>query len=376
MRSWTTSFFFGLRLYTVKSGRGQSFCEGSKGGIMIRRLNTWKIFKSGLLSVICFALFYMFDGLNIMLDTWNQFQHHVHLHSFTSHIIILNSSPSATNHLRVYPYPHPYRFLINQPRKCLTRNPFLLLLVIGESQDVKARDTIRMTWGNVSNYRDVDVMMLFLVGISPVMTGAIQRLLEEESTIYEDIVQQDFLDTYQNLTLKTLMGMEWVTDFCPNASYVMKVDNDVFLNVNYLVHQLLHPDLSPRTNYVTGYILCHTGPVRDKESQWYISEEVYPGDTYPPYPLGAAYVFSGDMAQKIYKVAQEIRVFGIEDAFIGICLYKLNILPTNTPRNMFNGRKIDFHPYTFCNLVMVHNYKDNDLKKVWQQLWRKGVFVC
>ncbi|XP_040271767.1 beta-1,3-galactosyltransferase 2-like [Bufo bufo] len=318
----------------------------------------------------------MFDGLNIMLDTWKQFQHHVHLHSFTSHIIILNSSSSATNHLRVYPYPHPYRFLINQPRKCLTQNPFLLLLVIGESQDVKARDTIRMTWGNVSNYRDVDVMMLFLVGISPVMTGAIQRLLEEESTIYEDIVQQDFLDIYQNLTLKTLMGMEWVNDFCPNASYVMKVDNDVFLNVNYLVHQLLHPDLPPRTNYLTGLIVRYTGPIRDKESQWYISEEVYPGDTYPPYPSGPGYVFSGDMAQKIYKVAQEIIFFGIEDVFIGVCLYKLNILPTNTPRNMFNGHKIDYHPYTFCNLVMVHHYKDNDLIKVWQQLWRKGVFVC
>ncbi|KAM3926122.1 beta-1,3-galactosyltransferase 2-like [Leptodactylus fuscus] len=340
---------------------------------MAIRLKLWKFFKLCLMSATLFTLVAVFEG-NAILDTWKWFRHHLHLHSFTSHVIILNSSSSTIHHSHVFPYPYPYKFLINQHKKCLTRSPFLVLLVVGESHDVKARDTIRTSWGNVSNYGDVDILRIFLVGISPVMTRPVQKLLEEESTIYGDIVQQDFLDTYNNLTVKTLMGMEWVTKFCPNASYVMKVDNDVFLNVNYLVHQLLHPELPPRSNYFTGFLVRYTGPIRDKNSKWYVPEEVYPGDTYPPYPSGPAYVFSSDMALKIYKVAQEIVVFGVEDAFMGICLYRLNILPTNAPKNVFHGDKIEYNPYTFCNLVMVHHYKDNDLLNIWEDFRRKCLY--
>ncbi|XP_072005625.1 beta-1,3-galactosyltransferase 2-like isoform X2 [Engystomops pustulosus] len=344
------------------------------GGIMKRRLKSWKLLC--LISLVFFTLVTMFDGGHIVLDSWKFFQHHLYLNSFTSHITILNSSSSTSHNSQVLPYPYPYRFLVNQPEKCLTRRPFLVLLVMAESYDVKARDSIRKTWGNLSNYEDVDILRIFLVGISPLMTGTIQKLLEEESTIYGDIVQQDFLDTYNNLTLKTLMGMEWVTKFCPNASYVMKIDSDVFLNVNYLVHHLLHPELPPQSNYITGFIVRYTGPIRDVHSKWYVNEGVYPGDTYPPYPSGPGYVFSVDMARKIYEVAQNILVFGIEDAFVGICLYKLKISPTNSPENVFRVQKINYNPKTFCNLVIVHHYKGDDLIQVWDDFWMVRTIVC
>ncbi|XP_010193189.1 PREDICTED: beta-1,3-galactosyltransferase 2-like, partial [Mesitornis unicolor] len=69
--------------------------------------------------------------------------------------------------------------------------------------------------------------------------GAVRLTLEEENSLHGDLIQQDFMDTYNNLTLKTLMGMEWVSKHCPNASYVVKADSDVFLNLNYLVAQRL-----------------------------------------------------------------------------------------------------------------------------------------
>ncbi|XP_069802759.1 beta-1,3-galactosyltransferase 2-like isoform X2 [Dendropsophus ebraccatus] len=345
------------------------------GGIMRRRLNLWKGFRLCLISVTFLTLFTMFDGGNVVLDTWDWFLFNL-VQSFARPIVILNSSSPRAHHSQALPYPYPYRFLINQPKKCQGRSPFLVLLVMGQNHDVQGRDTIRTTWGNVTNYGDVDVVRIFLVGVSPIMTGAIQRLLEEESAIYGDIVQQDFLDTYNNLTLKTLMGMEWVAKFCPNTSYVMKVDNDVFLNVNYLVHKLLRPELPPRRNYLTGLIVYNTGPMRSKDSKWYLSEEVYPANAYPPYPSGPAYVLSADMARKIYKVAQDLLVFGIEDVFVGICLYKLNILPTQPPRNVFNGEKIDYDPDTFCHVVLVHHYREIDLIKVWEDFSRRRTFVC
>ncbi|XP_075199219.1 beta-1,3-galactosyltransferase 2-like [Anomaloglossus baeobatrachus] len=273
------------------------------------------------------------------------------------------------------PYPFPYKFLINQPDKCKNRKPFLVIMVIGQCQDLESRHTIRETWGNVSIY-DVEVVMVFLVGLPRIASERTQNVLEEESETFGDIVQQDFMDTYYNLTLKTLMGMEWVTKFCPSASYVMKIDNDMFLNVDYLIHNVLYPDLPVRTNYFTGVIVKNTGPMRSKAYKWYIPNEIYPNNTYPPYCSGPGYVFSADMAKKIYDVAQEIRVISMEDAFMGICLYELQIPPTEPPRNVFNGHKIQYNHCKFRKVATAHHYHGQELRRLWADFLAKKSQKC
>ncbi|XP_063786255.1 beta-1,3-galactosyltransferase 2-like [Pseudophryne corroboree] len=286
-----------------------------------------------------------------------------------------NLTYPAFKHPLAPPYPYPYQFLINQPEKCKNRNPFLIMLVIGENSDIISRHTVRDTWGNESNY-DVDVIRIFLVGLSAVSTEKVQSMLEEESVAFGDIVQQDFLDTYYNLTLKSVMGMEWVAKFCPTASYVVKIDNDMFLNVDYLVHQLLHPELPVRTNYFTGYIVSNTGPLRGKAYKWYVPKEIYPNDTYPPYCSGPGYVYSVDMAQKIYDVSQEIRMIPMEDSFMGICLYELKIPPTRPPPNIFNGHRINYDRCKFKQLITVHHYSREELRTVWNDFWAKRLLAC
>ncbi|XP_031755259.1 beta-1,3-galactosyltransferase 2-like [Xenopus tropicalis] len=278
---------------------------------------------------------------------------------------------STTRHPLTPPYPYPYKFLLNPQEKCQKQNPFLILLVIGESHDINSRLIIRETWGNESNYIDVAVVTVFLVGVSVTATDRVQEQLEEEMNIYGDLVQQDFTDTYYNLTLKTLMGMEWISKYCPDASYVMKIDNDMFLNVDYLVHHLLQPGLPVRQNYFTGYIVANTGPLRAKEYKWYVPKEVYPNDTYPPYCSGPGYAFSADMAKKIYHAAQTIRVVPMEDSFMGICLYEMKIPPTNPPPNIFNGHRINYDLCLFNKLITVHHYRGDELRDVWKDFWAK-----
>ncbi|XP_077118125.1 beta-1,3-galactosyltransferase 2-like [Ranitomeya variabilis] len=275
-----------------------------------------------------------------------------------------NLTYPAFQHPLAPPYPFPYKFLINQPDKCKNRKPFLVIMILGLCYDSESRHTIRETWGNESLY-DVEVVRIFLVGRSHFFPERIQDLLEEESEIFGDIIQQDFMDTYYNLTLKTLMGMEWVTKFCPSASYVIKIDNDMFLNVDNLVHQLLNPDLPVRQNYFTGYIVTNTGPLRSKAYKWYVPEEVYPNNTYPPYCAGPGYVFSVDMAKKIYDVAQEIRVIPMEDVFMGICLYELHIPPTEPPKDKFNGHRINYDRCKFKEVITVHHYAGSELRSIW-----------
>ncbi|NWI16272.1 B3GT2 galactosyltransferase, partial [Crypturellus soui] len=98
----------------------------------------------------------------------------------------------------------------------------------------------------------------------------LQRLLREESARYGDLLQQDFLDTYNNLTLKTLMGLEWVAKYCPGAAYVLKADQDVFLNPAYLVRRLLLP---PKRDFATGHVYRGTAPLRSRLYKWYVPRE-------------------------------------------------------------------------------------------------------
>ncbi|XP_073507044.1 beta-1,3-galactosyltransferase 1-like [Phyllobates terribilis] len=281
----------------------------------------------------------------------------------------------AFKHPLAPPYPFPYKFLINQSDKCNNRKPFLVIMVLVECQDLESRQIIRETWGNESLY-DVKVVRIFLVGLPRIATERVQDLLEEESATFGDIIQQDFMDTYYNLTLKTLMALEWVTKFCTSASYVMKIDNDMFLNVDYLIHNVLYPHVPVRTNYFTGALVLNARPFRNKASKWYVPKEIYPNNTYPPYCSGPGYVFSADMAAKIYNVAQEIRVIPMEDAFLGICLYELHIPPTVPPGGAFNIYKFDYDHCKFRKLVIVHHYGREELRNIWADFSAKKSQKC
>ncbi|KAM9312051.1 beta-1,3-galactosyltransferase 2-like [Gastrophryne carolinensis] len=281
----------------------------------------------------------------------------------------------AFQHPLAPPYPYPYKFIFSQADKCRGKKPFLIIMVISEVSDFSSRFGIRNTWGNVSVY-DIDVVIIFLLGFPKHFPERIQKLVEEENMINQDIVQQDFLDTYYNLTLKTIMGMEWVSKFCPTASYVMKIDNDMFLNVDYLVHKFLKPDGPVRQNFFTGLIVAGTGPLRDKAYKWYVPKEVYPNDTYPPYCSGPGYLFSADMAKKIYDVSQVIRVTPMEDAYTGICLYELRVSPTEPPPGIFNGHWIEYDRCTFLNLITVHHYGKKDLLAIWDDFLTNTTINC
>ncbi|CAH2273070.1 beta-1,3-galactosyltransferase 2-like [Pelobates cultripes] len=273
------------------------------------------------------------------------------------------------------PYPYPYKFTINQEDKCSSQKPFLVILVISSCHDKATRTAIRETWGNESNYIGFEVVTVFLVGISAFRFKSIQWMLEEESGAFGDIIQQNFLDSYYNLTIKTLMGMQWVATFCPNANFVMKIDSDMFLNVDYLIHQLLLPELPTRTNYFSGDVCTDGEPIRDKKYKWYVPVEVYPNKTYPPYCIGTGYVFSADLAKKIYEVAQVTTVMPMEDVFMGICLQKLNVPLTQPPGHVFN-RYNYYDRCIFHKLVAIHIGGKYQLQKVWQDFWSKKSLGC
>ena len=133
-----------------------------------------------------------------------------------------------------------------------------------------------------------------------------------ESQITDDIVVENFLDTYSNLTLKSIFMLKWLNDRCSNARFVLKVDDDVFVNPENLMKTLQSTkfntakvgfqDIKPETvDYaLIGKTMVDIIPERRSWHRWFIPKSVFPHDTFPPYLIGFSYLFTGSVLQSIY----------------------------------------------------------------------------
>ncbi|XP_030640411.1 beta-1,3-galactosyltransferase 2 [Chanos chanos] len=273
--------------------------------------------------------------------------------------------------------PQPYRYLLNEPDKCRDSSPFLVFLILVEPGQAEARKAIRQTWGNESVAMGLGFVRLFLLGMEKSQDSHPQKSIEEESRQHHDIIQQEYLDTYYNLTIKTLMGMNWVAEHCPHARYVMKTDSDMFVNTEYLIQKLLKPHLPPRKNYFTGYLMRGYAPNRNKDSKWYMPPELYSSERYPVFCSGTGYVFSGDMAKKIYEASLSIRRLHLEDVYIGICLAKLRIDPVPPPNEfLFNHWRVSYSSCKYSHLITSHQFEPNELIKYWNHLQSNKHNAC
>nr|XP_006011075.1 PREDICTED: beta-1,3-galactosyltransferase 2-like [Latimeria chalumnae] len=268
---------------------------------------------------------------------------------------------------------YPYDYIINEPDKCKDKKPFLVLLIPTGAAEVSARNAIRETWGNETLIPGVTIVRLFFLGFPVPLAESLQWPLKEESAVHHDIIQKDFLDTYKNLTIKTMMAMEWLADHCPDADYAMKIDTDMFLNSEKLVKSLLNPDMPTRQNYFTGYLFVGQKPHRDKSSKWYIPEDAFTGDEYPPFCSGTGYVFSVDVVRKILDASRFLIPIYLEDVYIGLCLYNANLSITKPPDSLFHSYYVNYNACGYRNLITSHSYGPEDIIRTWANFQNKKV---
>ena len=202
----------------------------------------------------------------------------------------------------------------------IPEGPYLVILVHSHVLNAARRDAIRETWGRIT--RDYDtphhVNIFFLLGL-PEDNQDI-ALIDKEARLYRDILQWHFIDNYKNLSVKSLLGLRWVTEYCRSAKFVMKADDDVYLNVThilkFIVEQSMRTDFNS-SDYLTGHINKKSPVLRI--GQWGISASTYPLKTYPPYCSGAAYVLALPTGSRLWKECvsrPKLTVLPVEDVFI------------------------------------------------------------
>ena len=88
------------------------------------------------------------------------------------------------------------------------------------------RQSIRNSWANPFYFNKTKIV--FILGNSA--NESLNQMIRDESEKHGDIVQVDFLDTYANLTLKTIQLLRWTAEYCTNAPFVLKIDDDMIMN--------------------------------------------------------------------------------------------------------------------------------------------------
>jgi hypothetical protein len=272
--------------------------------------------------------------------------------------------------------PHPFKYVIN-PQDVCSGDVFLLVYVHSAPSHFKQRMAIRETWGNSNNFPGVAVKVVFLCGIIPSKEGsAVQDALSLEADTYGDIVQENFIDSYRNLTYKGIMGLKWITQYCRNARFLLKSDDDIFINMFSLVTHLKRIE-SQRGRPVRKLLLClvwyHMKVMRDTHSKWYLSPTEYPDDYFPTYCSGSAFILSTDVAAAMFDASFKVPFFWVDDFYVtGLLAREVGVTHENF-NSVYMLSPSAFlqkftEPNTWLTLVIGHCHKINQLKIVWNNV--------
>lgn len=127
---------------------------------------------------------------------------------------------------------------------------FVLIYVHTSPKNYKRRLSIRETWARRSMFRDI--RLVFMMGKTE--DKSINETIQLESNIYGDIVQEDFVDSYKNLTYKGIMAMRWISAYCKQTKYILKVDDDIITNTFILLRHL--KSLEKYENFSKKSVMC------------------------------------------------------------------------------------------------------------------------
>ncbi|XP_068020373.1 UDP-GalNAc:beta-1,3-N-acetylgalactosaminyltransferase 1 [Melanerpes formicivorus] len=264
-----------------------------------------------------------------------------------------------------------YLFTLRERPQCKDMRPFLVILVASRPRDVESRQAIRITRGSQHFCWGQQILTLFLLGKDA--EGA-ALLVEDESILYGDIIRQDFMDPYNNLTLKTIMAFQWLTEFCSSARFLMKTDDDVFINTPNLVKFLLR--LNSSEDVFTGYPLLDNFAYRGFYRRRYISYREYPFRLYPPYCSGMGYILDGRLALRAYELMSHVKPIKFEDVYVGICLNLLKVNVSVPGENQFFLYKIRFDTCRYRQLIAVHGIMAREMISFWQDLSSHTAVTC
>ena len=262
-----------------------------------------------------------------------------------------------------------FKFIANGLTICEDQMPYLLIMIPSSPHYANIRQVIRETWGqyihNTSlpkQHKSMIIKLAFLLGIWN--NDTTKKELLAESRTFNDLVIGDFKDSYRNLTRKVLFGLKWMSIYCAEADYVLKADDDIYVDIPRLL-DVLKVNPANLTGSIYGHL--YNGGTVMRNGRWAVSRDQYPLVTFPAYMSGTAYVLSGNIPSRLLMTSQHLPYIPIEDVFITGILAKVNEISLIDVNGFTHWREDSPDPCTFLRTKKIAANKVDS--KLMRLLW-------
>ena len=191
----------------------------------------------------------------------------------------------------------------------------LLVYIQSHWGNFMRRRILRNTWASKNTFTKVNIAAVFILGRPEKKDDQIK--INNEQLINGDIIEGDVLESHQNISQKSKIAMKWIHTHCSNTKYVLKTDDDIFINIFELLEHIL-----PTIDSSKNVIACHIKEsgssviVRNKNSKWYVPEHFFPNMThFPRFCTGYAVVMTTTLVHELYKVSQNTPALPVDDVY-------------------------------------------------------------
>ena len=314
--------------------------------------NTWKNQRDDSITQITDNM------LNVKKYDYDEENQEKILESVPLHIKLPNHT--ITNYLQ-------YSYLINEPHFCFNKDIKILVMVHSLPKHREQRDLIRETWASVKNHIGWGVQTVFLLGHTE--NEALQDEINEESKMYHDMVQISIPYKSKTSSIKSVLGLKWILHHCKDITYIIKVDDSIFINIFHAVSFLQKIPETQKPDFIYCFVIKHHKPMREK-GQFQVTYEEFPHKQYPPYCAKFAYVFSKELAVNIYKEIDKTIYFWLDDIFLtGIVMENLHLSHIKFTAPFTNDSISIEYDSERVNDVLFLESKYFVTRRTWNHIW-------
>ncbi|KAK1554920.1 hypothetical protein Q3G72_019089 [Acer saccharum] len=193
----------------------------------------------------------------------------------------------------------------------------------------KRRDSLRQTWMPTGEKlkkmeKEKGIVIRFVIGHSATTGGVLDKAIDAEEEEHQDFLRLNHVEGYHQLSTKTRLYFSTAISIW-DASFYVKVDDDVHLNLGMLVTSLARHRSKPRV-YIgcmkSGPVLSQKGVKYHEPEYWKFGEE---GNKYFRHATGQIYAISKDLAAYISINSPILHRYANEDVSLGAWFIGLEV---------------------------------------------------
>lgn len=186
----------------------------------------------------------------------------------------------------------------------------LVIVVNSAPKNREHRLNIRKTYGFYKFFPEVRI--LFFIGKDGAQTT--EQDLANENRLFNDIIRVNLRENYFKLTIKTVAILEFAMKKCGNANYLLKCDDDVYLNVPGILKFIEDHEQDERKIY--GLIYRNKEVPRDPSQKFYLGNDEYTSTNFPDFIVSPFYFMKMNLVPELFYTALRTPFFRLDDVFL------------------------------------------------------------